>query len=149
MSVGLKVGYSWYQIGRGDYLESFFSTIAYYLEDKKWGSKYPYVMRQLYSGELSYENADCAIKELKSIRESLKKLSKEQNEIIWDARDLTIKVPKWAINPNDAVASLANYYVTVDGRDLIEVFLLALNDSKESNKNLVITSLAKDTTSYF
>ena len=149
MSVGLKAGYSWYQIGRSDYLESFFSTIAYYLEDKKWGSKYPYVMKKLYSGELSFKNVDNAINELKNIRDSLKKLDKEHNKIIWDARDLTIEVPKWAINPNNKVVSLANYYVTADGRDLIEVFLLALNDSKESNNNLLLTSLAKDTTSYF
>lgn len=149
MSVGLKVGYSWYQVGRGDYLESFFSTIAYYLENKKWGSKYPHIMKQLYSGELSYEKVDNAINELESIRESLKKLSKKQNKIIWDARDLTIEVPKWAMNTNNEVVTLANYYVTTDGRDLIEVFLLALNDSKETNKNIILTSLAKDTTSYF
>lgn len=142
MSVGIKTGYSWYQIGRGDYLESFFSTVAYYLENKKWGYRYPIIMKQLYSGELSYKDADIAINELKSIRDSLKKINKENNEIIWDARDLTIKVPEWAINPNIEVASLANYYVTVDGRDLIEVFLLALNDSKELNKDLYITSLA-------
>lgn len=149
MSVGIKTGYSWYQIGRGDYLESFFSTVAYYLENKIWGCKYPTIMKQLYSGELSYKDADNAINELKSIRESLKKLKRENNEIIWDARDLTLKVPEWAINPNDAVMSLAEYYVTEDGRDMIEVFLLALNDSKELSKDLFITSLAKNTTSYF
>lgn len=149
MSVGLKTGYSWYQVGRGDYLESFFSTVAYYLENKKWGSKYPIIMKQLYGGELSYKDVENAIDELKNIRESLKKLNKENNKIIWDARDLSIKVPEWAINPNNEVVSLANYYVTADGRDLIDVFLLALNDSKELNKDLVITSLSKDTTSYF
>lgn len=149
MSVGLKTGYSWYQIGRGDYLESFFSTIAYYLENRKWGSKYPVIMKQLYNGKLSYKDAETASNELKSIRTSLKELSKENNVIIWNARELSIKVPEWAINPNKEVVSLANYFVTVDGRDLIDVMLLALNDSKELGKDLVITSLAKDTTSYF
>lgn len=149
MSVGLKTGYSWYQIGRGDYLESFFSTVAYYLENKKWGCKYPAIMKQLYSGKLSYKDADIAMSEFKSIRESLKTLDKETNRIIWDARDLSIEAPEWAINPNTEINSLANYYVTADGRDLIDVFLLALNDSKELNKDLLLTSLAKDTTSYF
>lgn len=149
MSVGLKTGYSWYQIGRGDYLESFFSTVAYYLENKKWGSKYPVIMNQLYGGMLSCKDVETAINELKNIKESLNKLSKENNKIIWDARELSIKAPEWAINLNNEVVSLANYYVTADGRDLIDVFLLALNDSKESNKDLVITSLAKDRTSYF
>lgn len=146
MSVGIKTGYSWYQLGRGDYLQSFFSTVAWYLENKKWGSKYPVIMKQLYGGELSYKDTDAAINELKSIRESLKKLSKINNKIIWDIRDISIKAPEWAINPNNEVVSLANYYVTQDGRDLIDVLLLAL---KDSNKDLVITSLAKDTTSYF
>jgi hypothetical protein len=149
MSVGIKTGYSWYQIGRGDYLESFFSTVAYYLENQQWGSRYPIIMKQLYSGKLSYKDADVAINELKNIRDSLKELSKENNDIIWDARDLTIKVPEWAINLNNEVISLAAYFVTTDGRELIEVFLLALNDSKELKKDLFITSFAKNTTSYF
>lgn len=147
MSVGLKTGYSYYQIGRGDYLESFFSTVAYYLENKKWGSTYPAIMKQLYGGELSYRDAETAIDELNKIRESLKNLNKENNKIIWDVRDLSTIVPEWAINPNDEVVSLDNYYVTADGRNLIDVFLLALNDSKELNKDLVITSLTNDTTS--
>lgn len=99
--------------------ETFFSTIAYYLEDKKWGSKYSYVMKKLYSGELSFKNVDNAINELKNIRDFLEKLDKEHNKIIWDARDL------------------------------IEIFLFALNDSKESNNNLLLTSLTKNTSSYF
>lgn len=44
MAVGLKVKFYWYQIGTGDFLHSFFSTIAYNLENSKWGSKYPFIM---------------------------------------------------------------------------------------------------------
>ncbi len=35
--VGFKVKYYWYQIGSGDFLFSFFSTVAYHLENQKWG----------------------------------------------------------------------------------------------------------------
>lgn len=38
--VGFKVKYNWYQIGAGDFLFSFFSTVAYNLENQKWGSKF-------------------------------------------------------------------------------------------------------------
>ncbi len=33
MAVGFKVKYYWYQIGSGDFLHSFFSTVAYRLEN--------------------------------------------------------------------------------------------------------------------
>lgn len=32
MAVGFKVKFYWYQIGHGDFLHSFFSTVAYNLE---------------------------------------------------------------------------------------------------------------------
>ena len=51
--VGFKVKYYWYQIGSGDFLFSFFSTVAYNLENQKWGSKFPVIMNELYQGELS------------------------------------------------------------------------------------------------
>ena len=39
MAVGLTVMFYWYHVGTGDFLHSFFSTIAFNLENKKWGSK--------------------------------------------------------------------------------------------------------------
>ncbi len=39
MAVGFKVKYYCYQIGSGDFLHSFFSTVAYRLENRIWGKK--------------------------------------------------------------------------------------------------------------
>ena len=39
--VGFKVKFYWYQIGSGDFLHAFFSTVAYNLENMKWGSRFP------------------------------------------------------------------------------------------------------------
>ena len=39
--VGFKVKFYWYQIGSGDFLHAFFSTVAYNLENMKWGSRGP------------------------------------------------------------------------------------------------------------
>ncbi len=64
MAVGFKVKYYWYQIGRGDFLHSFFSTVAYNLENENWGSRFPIIMNELYQGKMSWMNVDKAIAEL-------------------------------------------------------------------------------------
>jgi 2,3-bisphosphoglycerate-dependent phosphoglycerate mutase len=48
--IGFTVKYYWYQIGRGDFLHSFFSTVCYNLEDGKWGSRYPVFRQALEKG---------------------------------------------------------------------------------------------------
>ena len=73
MAVGFKVEFFWYQIGTGDFLHSFFSTIAYNLENKNWGSRFPVIMNELYQGKMNVENVDKAITELEIIKKELKK----------------------------------------------------------------------------
>lgn len=148
MSIGIEVGYTWYQIGRGDYFDSFFSTIAYYLENKKWGSQYPTIMKKLYTGVLQPIDAHLAIDELTDIQKKLGDLTKEQHPIIWDARNLTLKTPEWAINTNNEVTTLQNYYIINDGRDLIGILLTALQKSKDNKKPLIIKSLNSESTIY-
>ena len=70
MAVGFKVEFFWYQIGTGDFLHSFFSTIAYNLENKNWGSRFPVIMNELYQGKISAENVDKAITELEIIKKA-------------------------------------------------------------------------------
>ena len=48
----LRLNTYWYQVGNGDFMHAFFSTICYHLEGKHWGSKYPYLMNELYQGRL-------------------------------------------------------------------------------------------------
>lgn len=54
--VGFKVKFYWYQIGSGDFLHAFFSTVAYNLENMKWGSRFPVIMKELYQGHLPKEH---------------------------------------------------------------------------------------------
>lgn len=82
MAVGFKVKYYWYQIGHGDFLHSFFSTVAYNLEDKKWGSRFPVIMNKLYQGKLNREDTDKAIEELSIIKKELQAFSPDK--VIWD-----------------------------------------------------------------
>ena len=50
--VGFQVDLYWFQIGAGDFLYSFFSTVAYRLEGAKWGDRFPVIMKKLYQGEI-------------------------------------------------------------------------------------------------
>ncbi len=70
--VGFKVKFYWYQIGSGDFLHAFFSTVAYNLENMKWGSRFPVIMKELYQGHLSKEHVDAAIGELAVISAELR-----------------------------------------------------------------------------
>ena len=75
MAVGFKVKYYWYQIGNGDFLHSFFSTVAYHLENKSWGSRFPLLMNELYQGKLDKTNINKAIDELDTIQTELQRFS--------------------------------------------------------------------------
>jgi len=149
MSVGIEVGNFWYEVGRGDYFESFFSTVCFYLEDKKWGSKYPVLMRKLYLGPIDFKEAKYALAELLDVKEKFSCLKKDEHSIIWDIRDMSKKVPKWALNPNEKVLSLSNYFVTNDGCDLIARIIDALTEAIESKNKAMIKRLDDASTMYF
>ena len=82
MAVGFQFWNYWYKVGMGDFLFSFFSTICYNLENKEWGTRYPYLMNELYSGKLKWKNIKYAREELKEIRERLELFSIDK--VIWD-----------------------------------------------------------------
>ncbi|CEK35513.1 hypothetical protein UMC2_38311 [[Clostridium] sordellii] len=138
MAVGLKIDFLWYQIGTPDFLHSFFSTISYNLEDSKWGSKYPILMNELYQGKLSWKNANKAIEELNLIRKELKRFSPDY--VVWDIDDIS-KLPPWGKNISSDITDLSNYFVTSDGRDLIEIFIMALNDSISEKTDVEIINI--------
>jgi hypothetical protein len=50
MGVGIQLGRITDEIGSGDFLYAFFSTITGNLEPDGWGSRFPILMRQLYAG---------------------------------------------------------------------------------------------------
>lgn len=138
MAVGLSVNFFWYQVGSGDFLHSFFSTIAYNLEDNNWGSKYPVIMNQLYQGEIDCEELDIALVELEDIYQNLKKFSVEK--VVWDIEDLT-KRPPWGNNISKDITDLSNYFVTSEGEDLITLFRHALEKAKEMNTQIKIETI--------
>ena len=103
--VGFQVQYFFFPIGSADFLHSFFSTVAYHLEYRKW------------------EHAEQAREELSVITAELKNLKPHQ--IIWDIDDLS-KEPPWEVLISEEITDLANYFITSDGADFITIFNHAL-----------------------
>lgn len=133
--VSFRVGCMMYEIGTASFLHSFFSTVAYRLENNRWGSKFPVIMNELYQGKLSFENVPAAKEELTQIKKALTKLS--PNKVIWDIEDLSKQTP-WGDNISEEISSLGNYFITCDGRDFIEVFFMTLNAAIEIKKDVMI-----------
>ena len=138
MAVGFNVDFYWFQIGSSDFLYSFFSTVAYRLENNIWGSKYPIIMKDLYYGKILIDSLDDAIIELSRIKDEFSRLKPES--VIWSIDDLSIQ-PPWGNDISSDIADMSNYYVTSDGRDFFDVFLLALTTAKELKKPLEIEAL--------
>jgi hypothetical protein len=78
---------------------------------------------------------DRAINELVDIRRRLADFSPDQ--VVWDFEDRSAR-PPWGdqISPN--ITSLANYFWTADGKDLIDVLLAAFGECKEKRKDALI-----------
>lgn len=135
MAVGFKVKYYWFQVGNGDFLHAFFSTVAYNLENRKWGSRFPIIMNELYQGKVKHEDTEKAIKELNIIKLELQTISPDK--VVWDIEDLS-KQPPWGSNISKDITDLSNYFVTSDGNDFITVFFHALEKAKDVNSEMEI-----------
>lgn len=135
MAVGFEVGYYWYQIGSGDFLHSFFSTIAVDLENENWGIRFPIIMNELYKGKIELEHIDTAIEELKNIKSELKSFSIDN--VVWDFEDRSKSAP-WGDNISDDILNLSNYFITSDGEDFITIFMHALIQAKELGEPITI-----------
>ena len=139
MAVGLFTDPIFYKIGTGDFLHCFFSTIAYRLENNKWGSRFPTLMNKLYNdGGINHTECKTVLDELSVIKKELSTFLPDK--VIWDIDNLS-QQPPWKDNVADRITSLANYFWTSDGKDLFEVFEKALNASIEIEEKLEIRSI--------
>ncbi|MDR3050036.1 MAG: immunity 70 family protein [Elusimicrobiota bacterium] len=86
MTIFLKEHFNIYTIGDADFLNSFFSTVYYNLENRKWGSCFPIIMNELYQGKVHNRNVKKCIDEIIAIIKETRKL--DINKLIWDFEDL-------------------------------------------------------------
>ena len=116
-------------------MHSFFSSVAYHLENGDWGSRFPVIMNELYQGKIKREDMDNAIEELNVIRKELQAFGPDK--VIWDIEDLS-KQPPWGSDISKDITDLSNYFVTSDGNDFLTVFLHALEKAKEIDSEIEI-----------
>ncbi len=135
MGVHLRTNQFIYEVGSKDFLISFFDTIEIRLARSWFGKKYPTILNEFYNGKLTVKNLEKAEKELKDIRERLKKF--EPSKVVWDKTDLS-KQPPWGDDISSDITDLSNYFVTSDGEDLFEVIFEAIGKAKEENSELII-----------
>ncbi|AVO31935.1 hypothetical protein D7T48_03910 [Stenotrophomonas maltophilia] len=137
MGVGIQLGRITDEIGTGAFLYAFFSTIAGNLEPDGWGSRFPILMKQLYAGGLLQSDAADALAELHIVRRELAEIPPAR--VIWSFEDRT-QHPPWGDDIAPDIDSLATYFVTAHGRDLIvllaEVFE-ALQEGEDTSVRIV------------
>ncbi|MDV3511943.1 Imm70 family immunity protein [Stenotrophomonas sp. C4297] len=137
MTVGIRLGQITDEIGSSSFLYAFFSTISGNLEPDGWGSRFPILMRQLYAGRLQQSDAADALAELHMVRRELADLPPAR--VIWSLEDRT-QHPPWGDDIAPDIDSLATYFVTAHGRDLIallaEVFE-ALQEGEDTSARIV------------
>ena len=135
VAVAFRVGDVHWEVGASGVLNAFFSTISGRLEPDGVGTRFPTLMRHLYTGSLNADLAEPAIRELANAREELRAFPPEQ--VIWDLED-PAALPPWGVNISADIADLASYFVTSDGLDLITVLHDALAASQHSGQPIRI-----------
>jgi hypothetical protein len=134
MSVGFRTGAIWSEVGSSDFLHAFFSTICYHLESNDWGSKYPYLQKKLYYGELDSNEVKNALDELQEIKTKFSALKPE--DIIWDAEDLTQKPPETFYV--QTATNLSECFITSGKKNLFNLLYEVLDFSSKRSISVKI-----------
>ncbi|MCW2066548.1 UNVERIFIED_ORG: hypothetical protein M2420_001901 [Stenotrophomonas maltophilia] len=132
MGVGIQLGNITDEIGTSTFLYAFFSTISGNLESDGWGSRFPIIMNKLYAGTLPREEATAALAEMRIIQSELAHLS--PSRVIWSLEDRALQ-PPWGDDISTDIISLAGYFVTAHGRDLIGILTEVFEDLAEGEED--------------
>lgn len=135
MALGFCVGDLEWEVGSSGFLNAFFSTISYHLEPGGRGTRFPVLMRHLYHGSLTPDLVDQTRRELDDARRELHAFPPEA--VVWDLEDPSAR-PPWGSDISAHIKDLSNYFVTSDGRDLIDVLQEVLDASQRSGQALTI-----------
>ncbi|AFE03660.1 hypothetical protein COCOR_00710 [Corallococcus coralloides DSM 2259] len=120
MTIALMIDNVATELGRGDFVHAFFSTLSARLEPEGWGTRFPTLLNTLYQGELPKAHAARAVEELRAARMELRAFSPA--EVVWDIEDRDAR-PPWGADIASSITSLADYFVTSTGRDLFDAMI--------------------------
>ena len=135
MSVGIRVGSIIDEIGSASFVHAFFSTVTTYCEKNNWGTRFPHSMNELYQGHLPASSAVACLAELRKARLTL--AMHAPSEVIWDIENANAK-PPWGENLSPTITSLANYFVSGEGRDVFELLEEAIDAAARSNRDAIL-----------
>ena len=138
MAVGLSVRSTVWPVGTGDFFHAFFSTVSARLEPDGWGTRFPVLMNELYGGELAADHAASALAELDQVRGELRRLP--PSDVVWDVEDRA-EQPPWGDDLSEEITDLGNYFVTEDGKDLIETAAEAIAEAGRAGAPLRVEPL--------
>lgn len=137
MTIALKQGSVFTEIGPGDLLHSLFSTVAVHLENGVWGARFPTILGELYQGSLPASDADAALVEMREMKRELSALPPDK--VVWDIDNLSAD-PPWGRQVGAHVTSVAGYYVTTSQRNLVDEIIDNLESLQEFGGTLDIVS---------
>lgn len=135
MTVGLRIGNTFNEVGTADFMHSFFSTISFHLEPSGWGTRFPEIMNELYQGELNPDHAKKALDDAINIKKELKAFKPVR--VVWKIENIGEK-PPWGDYIDGAVTDLSNYHITCTDRVLMDLLIECLEYQVESGKKLSI-----------
>lgn len=138
MTVGIQLGSVTDEIGSGDFLHAFFSSISGNLEADGWGTRFPTLVGKLYGGELHQDDAIAALSELNQVKQDLAQLP--PSRVIWDIEHRD-KAPPWGGKISADITNLSNYFLTSTGRDLIDVLKEILEELRDRGGVIKVTEL--------
>jgi 2,3-bisphosphoglycerate-dependent phosphoglycerate mutase len=133
--VALQVASQSFELGSGSFFYCFLSTVSARLEPDGWGSRFPVLVNGLYEGNVSPAELPALRDELTTIRAELKRFP--PSKVVWDFESWD-KRPPWGDNVSAHITDLSNYFVTSDGKDLIQVFFLAISEAERARSPISI-----------
>ena len=137
MTIGMKLGSITDEVGSFSFLHAFFSTVSGNLEPEGWGSRFPMLLQRLYAGKLEAIDAAEARAELRNIAKGLSELGPDK--VIWNLDDRTLQ-PPWGNVISPEITSLANYFVTSTGRDLVQIMEEIFDEQVQSGGTVEVVS---------
>lgn len=124
--------------GELNFVDAFFNTVCYRLENNRWGSRFPHLMRDLYNGKVEQKNINEFEKEVHTVEEELKKFKIQQ--VVYDLNDPTVEPPWHSSGISNELTNLSDYWVTNDGQKLFQNLYKAINSAKRTNQTLLLES---------
>lgn len=122
-----------FNLGNDEMVKGFFTNIAYHLENKKWGSVYPTIMNEFYSGKIEQKDINNAIKEIKEIKQRLSEI--DFSQIVFSMESVP---EKKYLKEEENIISIDDMFINNNRQKMTDMILMVLESVKNSKNPLYI-----------